>query len=155
MGNKLEREQLIKGVWDKDIDKYPLDEYTFESTCGYICEIKRNNNWIYCGYVQLPENHPDFDKEYNDIQDIHVHGDLTFGENGKFGFDCGHILKGDISPQDETLKITNPMESTVLTSLHGNECYHYWTFDEVKNELENLANQFKCNSQKLNNLFLF
>lgn len=137
----MPREELIEGIWDEDIDKYPENYYQFISKCGYACEIKRNGNWVYCGYVQLPNDHPYYDEDYNDITDIQDHGDLTYGQDGKFGFDCGHMLEGDISPQDETLKVKNPELFPQVVSLSGK--YHYWTFEEVKEEVENLAQQFK------------
>lgn len=61
-----------------------------------------------CGYVKVTEGHPAFGKNYGELEDIKVHGDLTFSEadepcdkegsdNGWwFGFDCAH--PGDYSP---------------------------------------------------------
>lgn len=47
-----------------------------------------------CGYVRVPEGHPDERKHYDDVQ-VKVHGGLTFRckaiEGGSwFGFDTGH-----------------------------------------------------------------
>ena len=74
---------------------------------------------------QLPIEHPDFDKTYFDLEDvINVHGQLTFSDNGKFGFDCCHF--DDISP--------------IFGSLKDG---HYLTFDEVKIEIEKMVDQFE------------
>ena len=64
---------------------------------------------FWCGYVELPKSHPFHNKSYTDpycghtdCRDhsieglIDVHGGLTYGSNGRFGFDCGHYR--DISP---------------------------------------------------------
>ena len=66
----------------------------FVSKEGYACRIKLVKSTFfqfYCGYVQLPTNHPDFAKTYREIDsEIDVHGGLTYGEDGLFGFDCNH-----------------------------------------------------------------
>jgi|SRR5579862_1178621 len=138
MGQDLNREELCKGEWDADLDKYPEKEYLFVSN-GYNCSISRNCRWNYCGYVDLPPNHPDFSKTYQDLEKIiSVHGGLTYGNcDGSFGFDTCHM--GDLSPVGVTLKSKYPE-----MILHfPPTTYHYWTFEEVKTEVENMAKQFK------------
>lgn len=139
MGEKISRESLVEGIWDQDIDSHP-NESTFIID-GYTCKIKRNVSWSYCGYIHLPESHPDFHKRYQDIdKEIVVHGDLTFGNgNGVFGFDCHHILMGDISPLDFSPGVA---EFSLLDLSNKNG--HYWTYDEVKQQLESLVAQFKA-----------
>ena len=52
----------------------------------------------YCGYVALPFTHPFYGKDYQDLDDIEVHGGLTFSgylhhvalDKYLLGFDCGH-----------------------------------------------------------------
>lgn len=141
MGNTMERSELIGGVWDSDLDKYPEKEYTFTASCGYQCSIKRNTQWTYCGYVKLPEDHPYYEKNYDDIHDIHVHGDLTYSKDGTFGFDCYHILDNDISPLTETMKAEYP-EKFKESGISTRGPPHYWTFEEVKKETEIMAEQF-------------
>lgn len=36
------------------------------------------------GYVAVPKDHPYYGKHYDDIEDIDIHGGLTFSENGKW-----------------------------------------------------------------------
>ena len=110
MGSEFSRDELIKGIWDDDLDEHPENKYEFISKSGYKCEIRRGNSWTYCGYVTLPKGHPFFHKKYHKIEKIiNVHGDLTYGRgDGKFGFDCHHILMGDVSPLDETMKVKHP-----------------------------------------------
>src|SRR5436853_922140 len=143
MGEKLSRDKLCTGVWDNDIDKYPDDKYTLHIN-GYKCKIKRNYTWTYCGYVYLPPNHPDYSKTYETLEnEMIVHGDLTYGDgSGVFGFDCHHILSGDMSPADETMKLSDSKFNDLFSSPIDNP--HYWTFDEVKEELTRLVQQFKA-----------
>jgi hypothetical protein len=69
-----------------------------------------------CGYVKVPQNHPDHGKWYDDV-DVHVHGGLTFCQvttDGEwFGFDTSHL-------DDEFMG---------------------WTVESVAGETENLARQ--------------
>ena len=72
-----------------------------------------------CGYVGIPKSHPLYGRGYDDIEEIAVHGGLTFASESLYpfgdlkdlwwlGFDCAH--SGDIVPgishvcQDETYK---------------------------------------------------
>lgn len=52
-----------------------------------------------CGYVNIPDTHPWFEKDYDEIRDVEVHGGLTFAEyqlksdepkGWWIGFDCAH-----------------------------------------------------------------
>lgn len=144
MGNTLERSELIGGIWDSDLNKYPDTEYNFTSSCGYLCKIKRSPQWTYCGYVQLPIDHPYYNKNYDEINDldtIYVHGDLTFSNDGLFGFDCWHTLMGDISPLEETMCAKDPHMFPRFDHFKKSTP-HYWTFDDVKRETNNMAQQF-------------
>jgi hypothetical protein len=121
--------KLKKGIWDSDLEKYPENEYFFMYK-DYECEIKRNiMTYTYCGYVQLPVDHPDYNESYLELSDVKVHGGLTFGNDGKFGFDCIHY--NDISPIFSSVK---PYDS--------DQNGHYWTFEETKEEVEKLVDQF-------------
>lgn len=65
---------------------------------------------IACGYVGLPRSHPYHGKRYDAINDIQVHGGLTFSGYGKgwndglwyLGFDCGHAFDLDDLPTSLT-----------------------------------------------------
>ena len=76
---------------------------------GYLCSIKKlgfkpfpgsdaypllTMPW-YCGYVQIPSNHPLYEIPYPNIEDdIDCHGGLTYSGMHKdgwwIGFDCNH-----------------------------------------------------------------
>ena len=78
---------------------------TWESH-GFKCLARISNGGIPCGYVGLPRDHPDFEKHYDDIHDIEVHGGLTFANYWEdqndllwyVGFDCGHAQDMDYEP---------------------------------------------------------
>jgi hypothetical protein len=61
-----------------------------------------------CGYVKIPENHPSFNKQYNDIE-VDCHGGLTYSEKEEnaywIGFDCAHLM--DYVPSMELFRKTN------------------------------------------------
>jgi hypothetical protein len=76
---------------------------------GLDCLLSRNPKMFHwCGYVAVPKGHPLFGKHYNDLDDIEVHGGLTFssecegmvchvpkaGEDDEvwwFGWDAAHL----------------------------------------------------------------
>lgn len=68
--------------------------WTYEGLLCEVAEVSPSHMvpW-YCGYVTLPETHPDTGKDYDQLP-IEVHGGLTFGDGGKFGFDCAHGTEG-------------------------------------------------------------
>jgi len=71
---------------------------------GFKCLAKINQTGTPVGYVGLPQEHPDFGKHYDDIEDVEVHGGLTFAGYWQdqaddlwyVGFDCGHAW--DMNP---------------------------------------------------------
>jgi hypothetical protein len=142
-------EDLPPGQWTADITKHPEMQHLFMHAT-YRCEVVRNAfTYTYCGYVQLPRHHPDYAKTYHELEDhINVHGGLTYGEgNGKFGFDCHHVIEGDVSPADACLALKsadNPFLASLFNprkmSLTGRT--HYWNFEEAKRETECMADQF-------------
>lgn len=67
-------EDFVPGKWTDDFNSHPNMSTEFECE-GYKCEIRRNPIFYsYCGYVTVPENHPDYGKGYDDLTDILMHG---------------------------------------------------------------------------------
>lgn len=75
--------------------------------------ISRLPNGFYCGYVVVPLSHPFYGKDWLELDDIDVHGGISFSGflssigHGQYllGFDCGH--HGDnalIQNEEYTLK---------------------------------------------------
>lgn len=66
--------------------------------CGFDCMIVKNFLGIWCGYVGVPESHPAYNMDYQDVNlrdFLDVHGDLSFSGWRQdslwwLGFDCGH-----------------------------------------------------------------
>jgi hypothetical protein len=134
MGNQCDVLELPPGPWKDDIDKYPEPQYEFEHN-GIKCRLKRMRGWNWNGYVELPSDHPLYNKSYENLVDeIKVHGDLTYGtgKDGIFGFDTAHLAMGDIVPGFLVDKLTPNFSTTP----------HFWTFSETKDELKRMAEQF-------------
>lgn len=95
-----------EGPWAEEGDR---EEFEYS---GFPCILQRGPMGVWCGYVGVPEDHPDFKKHYNSIEEeIDVHGGLTYASecNGHIchktdkdeerwwlGFDCGHAY--DLTP---------------------------------------------------------
>ena len=106
------------------------------SKTSYSCYLKRNpitGSW--CGYVQLPKNHPFYNLNCLELKEktgvtIQVHGGLVYSDRGVFGFDCSH--NGDLCP----LLINNS-----FSELNQNESYKTkeYTIKETNYLSEQLA----------------
>jgi hypothetical protein len=119
--------ELEKGIWTEDIEKHPNKKYEFVYR-EYECTIARSE--IFCTYyggVQLPANHPYYFKKITDFT-IDVHGGLCFSCHGYFSFSCCQI--NDVIPVYSKYKFDS----------FDNK--HYWTFEEVKNEVKKMVDQF-------------
>jgi len=78
-----------RGAWDDEPDKVQwIDEET-----GLDCLIVRGPSGSLCGYVGVPESHPDYEKGYDQVEVrnrlpssdeddkwLEVHGGLTFSD---------------------------------------------------------------------------
>jgi hypothetical protein len=71
----VKEQMLPEGVWQQEPDKVQwVDDAT-----GLDCLIVRGPAGALCGYVGVPEGHPCFQKEYDDVN-VDVHGGLTFAD---------------------------------------------------------------------------
>lgn len=165
----VDKQCWSEGPWMQEPDKV---SWVDEST-GLDCLAKRNNfQGVWCGYVGLPKGHSLFGVEYNAIEDIEVHGDLTFSglcdeddkeqgichlsDNGEsvwwFGFDCGH--GGDICPGIDAfykkMKIEKGMNlgSFDIGGLFNFGDENYRDLSYVKAECKRLAAQLKSLGEK-------
>jgi hypothetical protein len=81
-------------------------ERVWNTISGYKAVILIIRESHRCGYVGIPENHPDFSKDYDDIP-VDVHGGLTFADEEFalfnkehlwwLGFDCAHWGDGSLN----------------------------------------------------------
>jgi hypothetical protein len=114
----------VPRIWPP-LERTPLRWEAYGLSCAIV-----KGNFALCGYVHVPEGHPDANSFYDDV-DVNVHGGLTFtckaeGGGRWFGFDCGHF--GDWWGYAE----------------NGHASEHpgkVWTVDDVKAETERLAKQ--------------
>lgn len=146
------------GPWQSEPDKKQwLDEET-----GLPCLIHRGGSGGLCGYVGISADHPDFQKDYDNV-DYDVHGGLTFanfcadvkrpdgsgichiveeGENDRvwwFGFDCAH--SGDYTPMMSKYRRQHPD----LYRCNPWETYKDLTY--VERQVKALARQLKARTQ--------
>jgi len=106
---------------------------------GYEWVVTWGSVGFRCGYVRVGPGHPWHGQHYSDIQNVRVHGGLTFAEpdepcgKGKeddgywVGFDCGH-----------TYDSPDPTLPTYLPFL-GSEEGICWTTPMVAIECQRLA----------------
>lgn len=115
--------------WIEFKQKYPTGEHAFKTKMGYGGLIRQVPETLHlCGYVLLPEGHPLYGADYDDV-DFEVHGGLTFAGDlygvWALGFDCAHYM--DLVPGFHVKGISE-ME------VYRDEVY-------VKQEIERLAEQ--------------
>lgn len=93
---------------------------------GLKCVVKRHGEFggYFCGYVIVPKKHPAYGKTCYELDEIDVHGGLTYAVDGTLGFDCAH---------GNDYLACMPKEY--------NQKAHKWTLDEVVQETEKLAFQ--------------
>lgn len=142
------RAQWGEGEWSKEPNRIEGKMHGFDFL------MHRNKVGSWCGYVGIPEGHPAFGKDYEDI-DVEVHGGLTYANACRapichiadnktsiwwLGFDCSHA--GDVMPSvigycksgllPPSLRM--PSEILGMTETYKNVAY-------VKAEIDSLAKQ--------------
>jgi hypothetical protein len=100
---RVNRTTWPPGPWDDEGDR---EQWTTAS--GLPGLIARSRMGMWCGYVAVAADHPYYQRDYADIDDIDVHGGLSYSaacqghichvpEPGQpddvwwLGFDCAHI----------------------------------------------------------------
>ena len=137
----VDKSNWERGPWDNEPDKVEFRD----PVTSLPCLIVRNPLGALCGYVGVPEGHPWYEKEYEEI-DVRVHGGLTYsafctegpqeesichvGEDKVWwlGFDCCHL--GDFTE----------MKGRFYPHLKQNPDI-YRDIEYVKTEVRNLAKQ--------------
>jgi hypothetical protein len=81
------------GPWQEEPDKIQFPD----PDTGLPCLIVRNHSGSLCGYVGVDAGHPYYGRDYSDLENIEVHGCLTFTDScrphepGKEGDAICHI----------------------------------------------------------------
>jgi hypothetical protein len=115
----------------------------FRTRVGYQGEIFRNPQLgTLCGYVFVPEGHPAYGLGENGLEDIEIHGGVTYSSFAgdvkrlwRIGFDCGHV-------RDYIPGISNTTQKKFFGNHYGAlgaSVYRDW--DYVVKEVESLARQ--------------
>ena len=131
----IDRTGWPKGEWDNEPDSA---EWMDEAT-GLRCRIMRNFVGALCGYVEVPQSHPHFERSYEAF-DVEVHGGLTFSgpiidgtdPAREVGFDCAHYA--DYQPALVAMMAKTPFAGEWKCSAYRNMAY-------VKAECAKLAKQ--------------
>lgn len=101
------KDKLIDGPWQDEPDRVLFKAH------GFQCLILRQPvSGHLCGYVGVPEGHPWYGMDYNDVP-AEVHGRLTYGEQ------C------DDDPERGVCHVPEPGESPHLYWL-GFDCAHLY-----------------------------
>jgi len=152
----MDKSSWGEGAWQSEPDK----RQWADAETGMPCLIVRNNLGALCGYVGVDENHPWFEKSYDEDGPIELdaHGGLTFAsmcsdgdekssichlpDNNEtdrvwwFGFDCAHAW--DFSPAMQARMANFPAH---LRMRDWSEVYR--DLDYVEKECASLARQLK------------
>jgi len=122
---------------------------------GLKCAVTQNMEGANrCGYVRVPPSNPAYGMDFEYVQNITVHGGLTFGElepceheDGQgwwFGFDCAHAFDAKYDPEARVEDMTT-QEGKFMLQLRDQLRFlrlgHYWTHEEVMAETMELAEQ--------------
>ncbi len=139
--------------WDTEPDK----AHWIDPATGLDCLIVRGPAGALCGYVGLPPGHPFHGTHYRDLDDVEVHGGLTFSDacdpDGSeaegichtpqpgrpddvwwLGFDCAHY--SDCTPGSRLLHAILGGDVTLPIGV-------YRTYDYVHAEVARLAAQLE------------
>ena len=119
-----------------------------------------------CGYIAVPQEHPLYNKNYDDLYDISVHGGLTYSEYDKqtnypmllaekvkwFGFDAAHAGDGYDWKAGEALIKTNKdryrVKSVRKIVDKGEENDTIRTLEYMKEQCNELSKQLRPRDDK-------
>ena len=156
-----------RGQWDSEPDKMQWQD---EET-GLPCLAVRAGHGAWCGYVGVAEGHPWFEQHYRELEDVEVHGGITFSdfcapadrdESGIchvpdpgepdhvwwLGFDCAHAF--DVTPRHLSMMDIGHLLSSFTDGILGTEATlkgprdEYRTIAYVRSEVASLARQVKA-----------
>jgi hypothetical protein len=87
------------------------------------------------GYVIVPESHPWFGKDYDEIE-VEIHGGLTYGcHEGRVGFDTAHAW------DDWSYEALAEIGGSTEYVHHYNDAENFWDLEKLTREVESLALQ--------------
>ena len=101
---------------------------------GVACEVKSNDLGHYMGYVEhpiIPEIPPIIL-----VDQIHVHGGITYRNEHRIGFDCAHPYDYCLDENGETWGLTGTKGLGIDPSER-----RVWRVEDVQKECERLVDQ--------------
>lgn len=126
------------GEWNNEPDRQDFIH------AGFSCFILRNQIGCWCGYVGIPESHPYFGKDYNDIP-VDVHGGITYAD--KCDPPICHIPEKGMPENVWWLGFDTAHAFDLCPSMHRRfqfgDTYAYRNMEYSINETKKLAEQLK------------
>lgn len=152
----MDRSDWGPGPWDDEPDKVQWRD----PETGIACLAVRGRMGSWCGYAGVEEDHPAFEKGYNEVN-VDVHGGLTYAnhcmegpeetvvchipEPGKpdhvwwLGFDCAHFM--DLVPHMEAYRRKTYEETGDPIWAADEHVGSYKPLSYVRKEVTDLARQ--------------
>ena len=134
LNHKYDKSNWAKGEWDNEPDRVDFIH------ASYSCFILRNAHGNWCGYVGVPNGHPNYGKDRDEFD---VHGGITYSD--KCSPPICHIPKEGM-PEDvwwlgfDTAHAYDFSPSRWLSSFTGDI---YRNMEYTINETKSLAEQLK------------
>jgi hypothetical protein len=152
---EIKKKEWGSGPWQDEPDKI---HWIDPATDLDVLMVRHQEMGHWCGYVGVPEGHPAFGKDYDDV-DVDVHGGLTFADEcnenadnpasavchvpfeGRpdhvwwLGFDCAHAY-------DRSPGMSSHLGALGLADLPYQGDYRDRAY--VENEIRDLAKQLKA-----------
>lgn len=160
--NRLRNRQTSNIFWNDLRNAELKDHYYIERVFkhkGYFCVVVLHEFGHRCGYVGIPKSHSLYGMNYDDLDNVSVHGGLSYSDNSQkayplymqddiwwFGFDCAHCFDGrDYKAAREHFPLSqeriNNLESCDLKYPNKDELIR--TTQYVMKQCKSLAKQLK------------
>jgi hypothetical protein len=157
---KIDKSGWGPGPWQNEPDRVEFKH------AGLDCLIVRvATHGALCGYVAVPPDHPWYEKPYDEINGVDVHGGLTYADHchgnvchvpapGEpdnvwwLGFDHAHA--GDYSPARASRSL-DPMGFLGLISSFGLNDYTNESDDDVYRDVDYVTGQCKLLAEQIAN----
>lgn len=117
---------------------------------GYTCVVVAQSLGHRCGYIGINEKNAFYEKDYDDMYEIEVHGGLTYAGGGNnsdypiesnlwwFGFDCAHGRDANDLGIIKELNEGRNLDFLLTTSNHGTVRTLEYCIQECKNVVDQI-----------------
>ena len=128
-------ENFGSGPWEDECDRF------LWKTANFDCLVKRNMNLgHWCGYVGVLPPHPWYESEPDNVE---VHGGVTYYQmcDGDALRGVCHIPDSEESGEVRWIGFDFAHGDDIVPGGLNRHNGHYWTFNEVCEEVESVARQ--------------